>query len=173
MAGHVRTSRSSTAAAATGGLIEKRQQLRVPRERIAGFEPAAPAPAVPGTAPQTGGINGKRPSRKDARRAANAQGGGGSPCRIDRGRGAGSRPLARADRARLPPGTAAPAIVQGARRARSQGTRRSRPSRRMAPGHPRRGRRRCAARPQASNGSAAASPFGRGVRLPALLRIST
>jgi superfamily II DNA/RNA helicase len=48
-------------------LIEKRQGLNVPRERVAGFEPAetaAPAPAG------TGGIKGKRPSKKDKLRAA-------------------------------------------------------------------------------------------------------
>ncbi len=45
-------------------LIEKRQQQRVPRERIAGFEPVAlalPAPVTDGT----GGIKGRRKSRKD------------------------------------------------------------------------------------------------------------
>ncbi|MGJ7511744.1 DEAD/DEAH box helicase [Variovorax sp. GT1P44] len=48
-------------------LIEKRQGLNVPRERVAGFEPvetAAPAPAG------AGGIKGKRPSKKDKLRAA-------------------------------------------------------------------------------------------------------
>ena len=48
-------------------LIEKRQGLNVPRERVAGFEPvetAAPAPSG------TGGIKGKRPSKKDKLRAA-------------------------------------------------------------------------------------------------------
>jgi len=48
-------------------LIEKRQGLNVPRERVAGFEPvdtAVPAPAG------TGGIKGKRPSKKDKLRAA-------------------------------------------------------------------------------------------------------
>lgn len=48
-------------------LIEKRQGLNVPRERVAGFEPVdteAPAPAG------TGGIKGKRPSKKDKLRAA-------------------------------------------------------------------------------------------------------
>jgi superfamily II DNA/RNA helicase len=47
-------------------LIEKRQGRRVPRERIAGFEPtqvASPEAA-------TGGIKGKRPSKKDKLRAA-------------------------------------------------------------------------------------------------------
>ncbi len=53
-------------------LIEKRQGLNVPRERLAGFEPveapevAADLAPVPGT----GGIKGKRPSKKDKLRAA-------------------------------------------------------------------------------------------------------
>jgi len=54
-------------------LIEKRQHLRVPREVIAGYEPQpAPAPATPGT----GGIKGRRKSRKDRLREAAA---GGKP----------------------------------------------------------------------------------------------
>ena len=55
-------------------LIEQRQHLALPREHVAGFEPtetAAPAPSV--TDPQgTGGIKGKRPSKKDKLRAAAA-----------------------------------------------------------------------------------------------------
>ncbi len=55
-------------------LIEKRQGLSLPRERIAGFEPAevpAPVDAVPVNAePGTGGIKGRRPSKKDKLRAA-------------------------------------------------------------------------------------------------------
>jgi ATP-dependent RNA helicase RhlE len=50
-------------------LIEKRQDLVLPREIVEGFEPvevAAPAPAG------TGGIKGKRPSKKDKLRAAAA-----------------------------------------------------------------------------------------------------
>ena len=55
-------------------LIEKRQGLSVVREQIAGFEPtevesAEAAAATPGT----GGIKGKRPSKKDKLRAAAAQ----------------------------------------------------------------------------------------------------
>jgi ATP-dependent RNA helicase RhlE len=54
-------------------LIEKRQHLSLPREQIAGFEPdeapaaerSAPLAAPPGT----GGIKGKRPSKKDKLRA--------------------------------------------------------------------------------------------------------
>eukprot|EP01037_Dinobryon_pediforme_P004792 gene4791-biopygen2915 len=53
-------------------LIEKRQHITIPREQIAGFEPTeAPAPSTdPGG---TGGIKGKRPSKKDKLRAAAAQ----------------------------------------------------------------------------------------------------
>ncbi len=50
-------------------LIEKRQHMSLPREQIAGFEPMeqeAPASAEP---PGTGGIKGKRPSKKDKLRA--------------------------------------------------------------------------------------------------------
>ncbi len=67
-------------------LIEKRQGLQVPRERIAGFEPAEtapepPAPSAPGPAsgasrdpadPANGGVKGRRPSKKDKLRAAAA-----------------------------------------------------------------------------------------------------
>lgn len=50
-------------------LIEKRQGLNVPRERVAGFEPAQPRAST--SAPDgTGGIKGKRPSKKDKLRAA-------------------------------------------------------------------------------------------------------
>ncbi len=48
-------------------LIEKHQQLQLPREQIVGFEPLQVAPAE---APSTGGIKGKRPSKKDKLRAA-------------------------------------------------------------------------------------------------------
>lgn len=51
-------------------LIEKRQGLALAREQIAGFEPTDTAPAVP----STGGIKGKRPSKKDKLRAAAARG---------------------------------------------------------------------------------------------------
>ncbi|MET0541776.1 MAG: DEAD/DEAH box helicase [Variovorax sp.] len=56
-------------------LIEKRQGLSVPRERIAGFEPvetAETAVASPPASPANGGIKGKRPSKKDKLRAAAA-----------------------------------------------------------------------------------------------------
>lgn len=52
-------------------LIEKRQGLNVPRERVAGFEPSETRPSA--RAPDgTGGIKGKRPSKKDKLRAAKA-----------------------------------------------------------------------------------------------------
>ncbi|GER18688.1 DEAD/DEAH box helicase [Variovorax boronicumulans] len=60
-------------------LIEKRQGQRVPRERIAGFEPVEVAPEVVDTS-GNGGIKGARPSKKDKLRAAAAlaaQAGGG------------------------------------------------------------------------------------------------
>ena len=52
------------------GLIEKRQGLSLPREVIAGFEPTdAAEPESPGT----GGVKGRRPSKKDKLRAAAAK----------------------------------------------------------------------------------------------------
>ena len=57
-------------------LIEKRQGLQpLPREVIAGFEPAAAATTPAGAAPAagTGGIKGRRPSKKDRLRALAAQ----------------------------------------------------------------------------------------------------
>ncbi|MEY4428388.1 MAG: ATP-dependent helicase RhlE [Pseudomonadota bacterium] len=69
-------------------LIEKRQGLRVPREQIAGFEPTA-RPAQPSTEaaesdpaklpPGTGGIKGKRKSKKDKLREAAAAAAGHRP----------------------------------------------------------------------------------------------
>jgi len=55
-------------------LIEKRQGQRVPREVIAGFEPGEVAPPEGAAeAPHgTGGVKGKRPSKKDKLRAAEA-----------------------------------------------------------------------------------------------------
>ena len=62
-------------------LIEKHQQLSLPREYVAGFEPVQTAavaadPPAEGTssAPANGGIKGKRPSKKDKLRAAAARG---------------------------------------------------------------------------------------------------
>ena len=60
-------------------LIEKRQHLQLPRERIEGFEPlAVAAPALDAAAlaaPGTGGVKGTRPSKKDKLRAAAAKAG--------------------------------------------------------------------------------------------------
>jgi ATP-dependent RNA helicase DbpA len=53
-------------------LIEKRQGLRLPREQVAGFEPAEVEPPVPPDA-GVGGIKGRRPSKKDKLRAAAAK----------------------------------------------------------------------------------------------------
>ncbi len=52
-------------------LIEKRQHLSLPREHIDGFEPLDDPEADP--APASGGIKGKRPSKKDKLRAAAAR----------------------------------------------------------------------------------------------------
>ena len=55
-------------------LIEKRQQQRVPRERVPGFEPAAEAAAAaPSAAADGGGIKGRRKSKKDKAREAAGQ----------------------------------------------------------------------------------------------------
>ena len=58
-------------------LIEKRQGLTLPREEIEGFVPTEAAPAVQAE-PGTGGIKGKRPSKKDKLRAAAAAAAGTS-----------------------------------------------------------------------------------------------
>ncbi|MES2091114.1 MAG: DEAD/DEAH box helicase, partial [Pseudomonadota bacterium] len=52
-------------------LIEKRQEMRVPREQIAGFEPVETEAPV---ADSTGGIKGHRKSKKDKLREAAARG---------------------------------------------------------------------------------------------------
>ncbi|HUD33713.1 MAG TPA: C-terminal helicase domain-containing protein, partial [Variovorax sp.] len=63
-------------------LIEKRQGQAVPRERIAGFEPAeapvdhAVAVGAVAAVDGTGGVKGRRPSKKDKLRAAQKQQGG-------------------------------------------------------------------------------------------------
>ena len=58
-------------------LIEKRQNVRVARERLAGFEPTAEAkPLPPGANDGTGGIKGKRKSKKDKLREAAAKANG-------------------------------------------------------------------------------------------------
>ncbi len=61
-------------------LIEKRQGLRVARERLEGFAPKAPSPSPEGAAPAApldphGGVKGKRKSKKDKLREAAARGG--------------------------------------------------------------------------------------------------
>ena len=57
-------------------LIEKRRHLILPREQVTGFEPVDAASAAPATAaPGSGGIKGKRPSKKDKLRAAAARSG--------------------------------------------------------------------------------------------------
>jgi superfamily II DNA/RNA helicase len=63
----------SAASEAHMRLIEKRQGLSLPREVIPGFEPTDAA--VP-ESPATGGVKGKRPSKKDKLRAAAAKSGG-------------------------------------------------------------------------------------------------
>ncbi len=52
-------------------LIEKRNRLALPREQIAGFEPEQVEPPV---APATGGVKGRRKSKKDRYREALARG---------------------------------------------------------------------------------------------------
>ena len=58
-------------------VIEKRQDLRLAREQVAGFEPVEVAPPVRADA-GTGGVKGKRPSKKDKLRAAAAKLQGGA-----------------------------------------------------------------------------------------------
>src|SRR5471030_320162 len=55
-------------------LIENRQAMRVPREKIAGFEPkeTAPPKGAAESPNNKGGVKGKRPSKKDKLRAAEA-----------------------------------------------------------------------------------------------------
>jgi superfamily II DNA/RNA helicase len=63
-------------------LIEKRQRLSLPREQVAGFEPleaATPPPMDLAPVPGTGGVKGKRPSKKDKLRAAAATGTAAEP----------------------------------------------------------------------------------------------
>lgn len=54
-------------------LIEKRNGLRLPREVLAGFEPVETEPPAPSAATATGGVKGKRKSRKDKLREAAAR----------------------------------------------------------------------------------------------------
>jgi ATP-dependent RNA helicase RhlE len=62
----------SAASEAHFRLIEKRNQLALPREIIAGFEPLEVAPPLPSAVeePGTGGIKGRRKSKKDKLREA-------------------------------------------------------------------------------------------------------
>ena len=55
-------------------LIEKRQNIRVPREQIEGFEPTEIAELNAEAAAGTGGIKGVRPSKKDKLRATKLSG---------------------------------------------------------------------------------------------------
>lgn len=75
-----RAGRSGTALSFVGAdteahfrLIEKRQNMTLPREQVAGFEPVEVAQPAAATAPGPGGIKGKRPSKKDKLRAAAAK----------------------------------------------------------------------------------------------------
>ena len=60
-------------AAAHFKLIEKRHQMTVAREQVEGFEPVEAATVNPVDPESTGGIKGKRPSKKDKLRAAAAR----------------------------------------------------------------------------------------------------
>ena len=62
----------SAATEAHWRLIEKRQHLSTPRERILGFEPVEVQLPNPADPLATGGIKGKRPSKKDKLRQAAA-----------------------------------------------------------------------------------------------------
>ena len=62
----------SAATEAHWRLIEKRQRLSAPREQIAGFEPVEVQPPNPADPLSTGGVKGKRPSKKDKLREAAA-----------------------------------------------------------------------------------------------------
>jgi ATP-dependent RNA helicase RhlE len=62
-------------------LIEKRQGQRVPREVLAGFEPAAGVLAAPPAPDLTGGIKGRRKSKKDKLREAAALSASAAPAK--------------------------------------------------------------------------------------------
>jgi len=65
-------------------LIEKRQGQRLPREQVAGFEPADPvAPSVAPVADVNGGVKGRRKSKKDKLREAAAAGAADGPLKRD------------------------------------------------------------------------------------------
>ena len=61
----------SAATQAHWRLIEKRHAISVPREQVQGFEPVEVAPVNAADPAGTGGVKGKRPSKKDKLRAAN------------------------------------------------------------------------------------------------------
>ena len=60
-------------------LIEKRHGLQLPREHIAGFEPTETEGAFEMAVPATGGVKGKRKSKKDKLREAAARAAGQTP----------------------------------------------------------------------------------------------
>ena len=62
----------TAASAAHWRVIEKRQGLSLPREQLPGFEPTEAAPDNDQDPTGTGGVKGKRPSKKDKLRAAAA-----------------------------------------------------------------------------------------------------
>jgi ATP-dependent RNA helicase RhlE len=55
-------------------LIEKRQNLTLPREQVAGFDRVEVVEAVAKTEAGAGGVKGRRPSKKDKLRAASLAG---------------------------------------------------------------------------------------------------
>ena len=59
----------SAATAAHFRLIEKRHGLKLVLEQVAGFEPVEVAPVNAADPQETGGVKGKRPSKKDKLRA--------------------------------------------------------------------------------------------------------
>jgi ATP-dependent RNA helicase RhlE len=63
---------TSAATEAHMRLIEKRNKLDLPREHVAGFEPVELAPPAAEAPAGTGGVKGRRPSKKDKLRAAAA-----------------------------------------------------------------------------------------------------
>ncbi len=59
----------SATTAAHFKLIEKRHGIKLAREQLAGFEPVEVAPVNAADPQGTGGVKGKRPSKKDKLRA--------------------------------------------------------------------------------------------------------
>ncbi|MBC7609239.1 MAG: ATP-dependent helicase, partial [Polaromonas sp.] len=60
----------SATTAAHFKLIEKRHAIKLELEQVAGFEPVEVAPVNAADPQGTGGVKGKRPSKKDKLRAA-------------------------------------------------------------------------------------------------------